>query len=165
MLTRARRSLPTATAVAALGAVTALMGGCTDAPAVSEPPADATLDGVVVQVAQTETCGCCGEWVAYVEEHGAEVEVTYVDDLAPVKDAAGIPDGLASCHTATVAGYTVEGHVPVAAIADLLEQAPAIDGITLPGMPAGSPGMPGVPEAPFEVASFTDGVVALFGRY
>lgn len=163
MLRRVHRTL--LVGLTAIAVPAALTGGCTESPAVSEPPADAVLAGVAVAVTQTEACGCCGEWVAYVEEHGAVVEVTYVDDLAGVKAAAGIPDGLASCHTATIAGYTVEGHVPVAAIVDLLDDAPEIDGIALPGMPAGSPGMPGVPEAPFELASFADGEVALFGRY
>ena len=152
-------------AVAFVAAMVAV--GCAggSAPSPAAPTAPDALAGVTVEVAQSEACGCCGEWVAYLEQHGASVEVTHVDDLAAVKAAAGVPGELGSCHTATVAGYVVEGHVPVQAIVDLLDTAPDIDGIALPGMPAGSPGMPGEQQAPFEVASFTDGAVSAFGAY
>lgn len=69
------------------------------------------------------------------------------------------------CHTAVIDGYAIEGHVPVAAIEDLLATRPAIDGIALPAMPPGSPGMPGVKAGPFEILAVTDGVVSPFGSY
>ena len=159
---RAARTRVLAVAVAAVVAV-ACSGGPQAAPAGSAAPD--VLAGVTVEVAQSEACACCGEWVTYLEQYGAVVEVTHVDDLAAVKAAAGVPGELGSCHTATVAGYVVEGHVPAQAIVGLLDTTPEIDGIALPGMPAGSPGMPGDQAAPFEVASFTDGTVAHFGAY
>lgn len=79
----------------------------------------------------------------YLREHGADVEVTDDADRASYRAANGIPDGAASCHTAEVGGYLVEGHVPVAAIERLLAERPDAIGLALPGMPADSPGMGG----------------------
>ena len=87
-----------------------------------------------------------------------------VEDMAEFRAQHMIPDNMASCHTAILegSGYFVEGHIPVAAIDKLLRDAPAIDGIALPGMPLGSPGMGGVPEAPLEVWALREGVALPF---
>ena len=85
--------------------------------------------------------------------------------MAAVKARVGMPETAWSCHTAVVGGYAVEGHVPVEAIDTLLAQHPAIDGIALPGMPAGSPGMPGEAVAPLEVLAVSDGATSSFGSY
>lgn len=79
----------------------------------------------------------------YLREHGATVEVTDDADRATFRQANGIPDEAASCHTATVDGYLIEGHVPVQAIRQLLLERPDAVGLALPGMPADSPGMGG----------------------
>jgi hypothetical protein len=118
-----------------------------------------------VDVYKSPTCGCCHEWEAYLREHGYTVNSIPTDDLVAVKAERGIPGEAQSCHTAVVDGYVVEGHVPVEAIEDLLSQAPAIDGIALPGMPPGSPGMPGDKAAPFEVLALVDGTTSAFGSY
>jgi hypothetical protein len=87
------------------------------------------------------------------------------DSLESVMTAAGVPSSLASCHTAQVGGYVVEGHVPATDIQRMLSEKPAIAGIGVGGMPAGSPGMPGG-HAAYEVMAFTrDGHTSVFARH
>ena len=86
---------------------------------------------------------CCTSWVGYLRNHGATVEVTDDPERATFRADHGIPDEAASCHTALVDGYVVEGHVPVEAIESLLADRPDAIGLALPGMPADSPGMGG----------------------
>jgi hypothetical protein len=107
----------------------------------SSEPADAQT----ITVWKSSTCGCCGVWVAYMRGKGYRVNVNDVNDPDSIKRSLGIPSGLYSCHTAKIGDYIVEGHVPAAAVAKLLEQQPEIKGIALPGMPSGSPGMDGPP--------------------
>ncbi|HLA17356.1 MAG TPA: DUF411 domain-containing protein [Candidatus Limnocylindrales bacterium] len=126
------------------------------------PPGRAEL---VIEVYKSPSCECCHEWEAYLTARGYTVRSVPTDDLSAVKIDHGLPEATWSCHTAVIGGYVVEGHVPVAAIEDLLRDRPAIDAIALPGMPAGSPGMPGTKAGPFEILSVTDGEVALFGSY
>lgn len=95
----------------------------------------------LVVVHKTPTCGCCGVWVTHMEKAGFKTQVHNLDDLAPVKQRLGVPAGLASCHTAQVDGYFVEGHVPAADVQRLLRERPKAKGLAVPGMPAGSPGM------------------------
>lgn len=120
---------------------------------------------MVVDVYKSPSCGCCHEWEAYLRTHGYTVDSIPTEDMTAVKADRGVPRSAQSCHTAVVGGYVVEGHVPVEAIEDLLAEQPAIDGIALPGMPPGSPGMPGEQEAPFEVLALVDGVTSPFGSY
>ena len=105
---------------------------------------------------KSPSCGCCRGWIDHMETAGFAVDVVETDDLDPLKSARGIPVELHACHTAEIAGYAVEGHVPAAAIAKLLAEKPDLDGIALPGMPAGSPGMGGPAEA-LEVLGFSGG--------
>jgi len=98
-----------------------------------------TLPRVLVH--KSPTCGCCGLWVEHLRQAGFPVEVRDQDDIHPIKQRLGIPFGKGSCHTAQVDGYVIEGHVPVADIKRLLAERPQARGLTLPGMPAGSPGM------------------------
>src|SRR5690606_10087587 len=107
-------------------------------------PAAATGDAAalpLVTVRKHSSCGCCNVWIEHLREAGFPVEAHDVEDMAAVKDAAGVPHALASCHTAEVAGYFIEGHVPAADIARLLRERPAAKGLAVPGMPLGSPGM------------------------
>ena len=91
---------------------------------------------------RSPTCGCCGKWVELARAAGYAVKVNNVDDIMAVKSKLGVPNDLASCHTTTVGGYVVEGHVPFAAVDKLVRDKPkGIRGIAVPGMPAGSPGM------------------------
>ncbi|WP_152205626.1 DUF411 domain-containing protein [Marinobacter changyiensis] len=94
-----------------------------------------------ITVYKSPSCGCCGDWVKHLEEHDFDVEVHNTDNLNPIKQEAGLTPALASCHTAFINGYAIEGHVPARDIRTLLEQAPKARGLTVPGMPAGSPGM------------------------
>ncbi len=111
----------------------------------------------VVEVYKSPTCGCCSKWVEHLEASGFSVETTDLPDVKPVKTANGVPPRLASCHTALIDGYVVEGHVPVADIQRLLEERPKVDGIAVPGMPIGSPGMEGPRPETYDVVTFKDG--------
>ena len=95
----------------------------------------------VVEVYKTPWCGCCKLWVDHLRKAGFTVEVHDVEDLDAEKDRMGVPADKRSCHTAQVAGYYVEGHVPAADIKRLLKDKPKAGGLVLPGMPIGSPGM------------------------
>lgn len=88
-------------------------------------------------------CTCCEGYAQYLEQNGFEVDVKPTNDLAEISRTAGVPEDLEGCHTMFVGGYVVDGHVPVEVIRKLLTDKPAIAGITLPGMPSGSPGMNG----------------------
>jgi hypothetical protein len=105
------------------------------------------------------TCGCCAQYATYLEDNGHPVEVRHVDDLPAIKRRAGVPAEAESCHTTMIDGYAVEGHVPVEAVDQLLRDRPDVEGIALPGMPGGSPGMSGTKTAPFEILSFKSGAV------
>lgn len=100
-------------------------------------------DGAVhaITVYKSPTCGCCKRWIAHLEDAGFEVEAIDSDDMNAVKQRFGVPRNMASCHTARVAGYTIEGHVPADEILRLLSDKPDAVGLSVPGMPVGSPGM------------------------
>lgn len=129
------------------------------------PSASSAVAALVVEVYKSPTCTCCHEWEAYLRGLGYEVRSVPVDDIAAVKTERGVPKAAWSCHTAVIDGYVVEGHVPVEAIEDLFATRPAIDGIALAGMPAGSPGMPGPKAAPFDILAIDDGATTPFGSY
>jgi hypothetical protein len=120
-----------------------------------------------VAVTKDPTCGCCERWVAHLRESGFTVTVTDAP-VNPLKVRLGVPRELASCHTAQVAGYVVEGHVPAGAIKRLLAERPISTGLAVPGMPVGSPGMEveGMDPDTYDVVLFgPDGRQAVFARY
>ncbi|HKK56532.1 DUF411 domain-containing protein [Marinobacter sp.] len=94
-----------------------------------------------IHVYKSPTCGCCTDWVDHLKENGFRVEVTETNNLNPVKIDAGLTPSLASCHTAFIGDYVIEGHVPADDIRRLISEAPAARGLAVPGMPVGSPGM------------------------
>ena len=96
-------------------------------------------------------CPCCEIYADYLRLHGYRVEVKPSFDLVLIRRQNGVPEALDGCHTTLLGGYVVEGHVPVAAIDRLLRERPAIRGISVPGMPAGSPGMFGEKDGPLTV--------------
>jgi len=105
-----------------------------------------------VEVFKNPSCGCCGAWVDHLKAAGFDVKVTMVDDTSVARRKYGLPDKFGSCHTAVVAGYVVEGHVPAADVKKLLAMKPQAIGIAVPGMPAGSPGMEmGARKDPYQV--------------
>jgi hypothetical protein len=105
------------------------------------PALPAIAAGPQVTVFKNPSCGCCGEWVDHMRANGFSVSVTEVADTSGPRRRAGIPERLGSCHTARVAGYALEGHVPAADVLRLLKERPAAIGLAVPGMPVGSPGM------------------------
>ena len=110
----------------------------------------------VIEVVKSPTCGCCNGWVAHLRRAGFQVRVTDTADVTPTARRLGVPDDLRSCHTASVGGYAIEGHVPAADIIRLLRQRPAAAGLAVPGMPRGSPGMEGGGRRePYRVILFT----------
>ena len=109
-----------------------------------------------ITVYKSMNCGCCGNYVSYLKKKGFEVEVINVDNTSEIKNQEGVPSDMSSCHTSLIAGYFVEGHVPVEAINKLLEEKPDIKGIALPEMPSASPGMPGAKQGPFQIFSVSE---------
>ena len=92
-------------------------------------------------VYKSPTCGCCGAWVEHMTAAGFQARITEVTDTASVRTAQGVPASLASCHTAVIGGYFLEGHVPAEDVRKLLAERPEAVGLAVPGMPLGSPGM------------------------
>ncbi|MCW7537176.1 DUF411 domain-containing protein [Aquabacterium sp. A7-Y] len=126
MFTAARRRfLHTSLALAAAAALPALATG-------SRPH---------IEVWKSESCGCCEGWVKHLRDNGFDVKVRNVEGPADYREKLGMPDRYGSCHTARVAAYVIEGHVPASEIHRLLKEKPAALGLAVPGMPVGSPGM------------------------
>jgi hypothetical protein len=96
-----------------------------------------------VEVFKSASCGCCGGWVEHMRQNGFEVTTHDVDDVPAARKKLGMPDRLGSCHSAKVAGYAIEGHVPAADIRRLLKEMPKAIGLAVPGMVPSSPGMDG----------------------
>ena len=117
---------------------------------------------IMATVYKSPTCGCCGNYIPYLRGEGFKVNVVNVEDISKIKSERGIPEGMESCHTIIIGNYFVEGHVPMKAIKKLLKENPDIDGIALPNMPSGSPGMPGQKRGDFIVYSIKDGQTSEF---
>jgi hypothetical protein len=96
----------------------------------------------VLQVWKDPNCGCCKDWISYLQRDGFQVQVFETGNTA-VRKRLGLPEKYGSCHTALIAGYVVEGHVNAREIRRLLAEKPKAIGISVPGMPVGSPGMDG----------------------
>lgn len=119
----------------------------------AEAPEVATA--ITIDVTKTPTCGCCTKWVDHLEEHGFSVAVTNVSSTAAIQAQLGVPRKLASCHTAKVGDYWVEGHVPAEVIKQLLDgKRDDIHGIAVPGMPPGSPGMEAPNPVKYDVIAY-----------
>jgi hypothetical protein len=120
-----------------------------------------------IEVYRSPTCGCCSKWIDHLKEKQFIVKDYVVDDVQLVKDKNGVPKKMASCHTALVNGYVVEGHVPAKDIMRLLKEKPKVVGISVPGMPVGTPGMEmGGRKDPYEVVSFDkDNNYQVFSKY
>ena len=129
--------------------------------------ATAAHAGSLLKVYKSPTCGCCADWVTHMEEEGFEAEVNETENLFPIKTMAQIPAGKGSCHTAFIDGYVIEGHVPAEEVKRLLEERPEAIGLTVPGMPVGSPGMEmGDRRDPYEVLLIlNDGSTKTWSRH
>ena len=115
-----------------------------------------------VEVFKTPSCGCCYGYVLFLEKEQFNVKETDMRSLHSIKQKYNIPLEMQSCHTTIIGKYFIEGHVPLEAINKLLKDQPKIDGIALPGMPIGTPGMPGKKEEPFVVYQLIDGKFSIF---
>ena len=90
---------------------------------------------------RSASCGCCKKWVNHLQDNGLKVVDNIVEDVSVIKNQYQIPNNLRSCHSAQIDNYTIEGHVPIESINKLFREKPNINGIAVPGMPLGSPGM------------------------
>ena len=120
-----------------------------------------------IDVYKGPACGCCGDWIKHLRSSGFEVRAHDVADPSEYRRRYGVPEVFASCHTALVGGYAIEGHVPAREIKRLLAERPKAQGLAVPGMPVGSPGMEqGGRRDPYEVLLFQrDGRHATYARY
>jgi hypothetical protein len=108
-------------------------------------------------------CGCCGHWIDHVKAAGFRVSVRNRSDLIDIKARYAITPAVASCHTAVVDGYAVEGHVPADVIKRLLRERPGVTGIAVPGMPGGAPGMEGPVRERYNVLTFDrSGIIRIY---
>jgi hypothetical protein len=118
-------------------------------------------------VYRSPDCSCCGGWITHLKAYGFKLKDFTTTDIEAVKQKYNVPDELASCHTAIIAGYIIEGHVPASDIKRLLTEQPDVVGLSVPQMPVGTPGMElGNHKDPFSVLSFSrNGKVAVFSDY
>ncbi len=131
------------------------------------PPSPARAAKPLVTIHKDPSCGCCGAWAEHVEKAGFPVRIVETERLNPLKAEKGVPQALWSCHTAEVAGYVIEGHVPAAEIERLLALAPKAAGLAVARMPVGSPGMEveGYDPDHYDVMLFGSGEPHLFAQY
>jgi len=119
-----------------------------------------------IVVYKSPTCGCCSKWVDYLRKQGFTVVAHDTSGMTAVKAELGVPDAMASCHTAMVGGYVIEGHVPAADIERLLKEHPKVVGLAVPGMVTGSPGMEGGTPEHYKVLAFdAKGATTVFSSY
>jgi hypothetical protein len=118
-----------------------------------------------IKVWKDPNCGCCSGWVEHLRRNGFPVEVFETADVQAIKAQRGVPAALASCHTAEIGRYTIEGHVPAAAMRRLLLERPEALGLAVPGMPVGSPGMEGGKPEIYQVVLFGKGSAVVYGRF
>lgn len=140
-------------------------GAAAAAAALSVPALLGARTATAMVVYKDPNCGCCTSWVSLMRGAGFEISVRDVSDLQSIKGRYKVPPALASCHTALVGGYVVEGHVPADLITRLLREKPKVLGLAVPGMPVGSPGMEGGPKEAYAVLTFdAGGKTTVFAR-
>jgi hypothetical protein len=119
----------------------------------------------VVTVHKDPSCGCCSVWMQHLQKAGFNTKVTETADMDAVKKRFGVPADLATCHTAEVAGYVIEGHVPAIAIKRFLAEKPHATGLAVAGMPVGAPGMTGGRPERYEVVLFGPSERRIYMRF
>lgn len=112
-----------------------------------------TVRAASMTVYKSPTCGCCGNYVAYMKKQGYDVTIVDTEDMNAIKDQYGIPEFMRSCHTTVVddGAYVVEGHIPSQGVEEVMKGDAGTHTIAMPGMPSGSPGMPGPKQGAFTV--------------
>ena len=134
------------------------VGACSSKGKTSLPVQDVT-------VFKGGSCGCCGVYSQYLGRQGLTVENIDMPDISVAKNQFNIPSAMESCHTTQIGDYFVEGHIPTEAMEKLMSEKPDIAGIAMPGMPSGSPGMPGAKQGPFVIYAIDkDGSITEFMR-
>jgi hypothetical protein len=155
----------------AIASLTVALAGCgaSDSPSATFQPlaTAAAAEQPQLVVHKSASCGCCKVWVEHMRKHGFAAKVNDVDNMSPIKERVGVPYGMGSCHTAEVGGYFIEGHVPAEQVQRLLKEKPKAKGLTVPGMPIGSPGMEqGDVKQPYEVhLVHADGTTSVYAKY
>lgn len=128
--------------------------------------AKATAAATVIGVYKSPTCSCCGKWVEHLRTSGFVVNVNDIPNADAFREKVGVPAALASCHTALVDGYVIEGHVPAADVRKLLAERPKALGLAVPGMPPGTPGMDAAHAGGYDVLLFqADGATRVYHAY
>ena len=145
--TLSRRALVTVLVGGAGGA--ALIGGA--ATGIIPLSAEPVPNRGNVTLYKNPQCGCCEGYADYLRHNGFTVKAVSTNELTVMGQKYGIPDDMQPCHISLIGGYVVGGHIPIEVINRLLSEKPQITGITLPGMPEGTPGMPGNKPGPLEI--------------
>ncbi len=139
-----------------------LVYGCSSSNATGNAVNDAKAKATIFK---SSSCGCCDVYSQYMSKRGFDLEVKQIGNMDLIKNQYNIPFSMQSCHTTVIDNYFVEGHMPIEAIEKLMAEKPDIAGIALPGMPSGSPGMPGAKLGPFIVyVVHKDGTTTEFMR-
>lgn len=156
------RTLPIASVLFSL----TLVAGCNDGSATDPSSSNAEHDSELV-VYHDPNCGCCSKWIEHMEENGFQVESRLETNMNRVKHEHGVPRELPSCHTAIINDYVIEGHVPASDVKRLLDENPRAKGLSVPGMPLGSPGMEhGNRRQAYDVVLFDEsGETEVFNHY
>jgi len=132
----------------------------------TESARGAEVSARTITVYRSPTCGCCGQWIEHLKAHAFVVSDIVTNDMDQVKERFGVSPELASCHTARIDGYFIEGHVPAKDIIRLLTEKPDVKGLTVPGMPRGTPGMEmGAVRDDFNVYAVGQEAVEVFNAY
>ena len=155
------KSILTIGVVVAIGVLVFIARSPSDA---SVEPSSTSPSADVVTVYKTEACGCCLNWVDHLKTNDFSVEVINVASTATTREKFGVPPQLLSCHTGSINGYWVEGHVPADLVKKLITDKPDdIRGISAPGMPMGSPGMDGPNPVQYDIIAYhADGTTSVY---
>ena len=137
----------------------ALIGGATG---VIPLNAEAAPTRGEVTLYKNPQCGCCEGYADYLRHNGVNVNMVSTNDLTVMGQKYGIPDDLQPCHISLIGGYIVGGHTPIEVVNHLLSEKPQITGITLPGMPEGTPGMPGEKLGPLQIYEIGKGAPKVY---
>jgi hypothetical protein len=148
------------------GVLVAILLGRTCVPAAAQakkPAAKTSLPPVTVY--RVQSCGCCLKWVDHLRAAGFDVSVNVVPSLDQAPNRSRVPERLRSCHMGLIGAYVIEGHIPADVVKDLLRKKPNVEGIAVPGMPAGSPGMESPYPVPYAIIAFDKkGATSTFAR-
>jgi hypothetical protein len=137
----------------------ALIGGAAGVWSLNAEPA---ADRGQVTLYKNPQCDCCEGYAAYLRHNGFKVTAIPTNDLTVMGEKYGISDNLQPCHISLIGGYVVGGHIPIEVVNRLLSEKPQITGITLPGMPEGTPGMPGKKPGPLEISEIGKGAPKVY---